>query len=45
MSTEIKEKKVIKRATIKKRRKNIFGMLKGKIFCDDAIFNLEMKIA
>ena len=47
MESVNKEKvtKVIKRATVKKRRKSIFGMLRGKIFCDDAIFNLEMKKA
>ena len=54
MSTivEAKVKEKIKKETIKKRKAArkpnnsldaIFGMLKGKIHCDDAIFNLEVK--
>ena len=39
------EKKEAKNTIVKKRRKSIFGMLKGKLFCDDAIFNLAMRPA
>ncbi|MCL2131088.1 MAG: hypothetical protein FWH36_01330 [Lentimicrobiaceae bacterium] len=48
MSTEIKEKvkKVEGKKAVKELNNSlaaIFGMLKGKIFCDDAVFNLGVR--
>jgi len=44
MEAEIKTRiKRGRRTDVKRRRKSIFGMLKGKIFCDDAIFNLGLR--
>ena len=40
------KKEVVKRKKTKTYNNSleaIFGMLKGKIFCDDAIFNLGVK--
>ena len=41
-----KAKRVKKKKTVKEYNNSlaaIYGMLKGKIFCDDAIFNLGVK--
>ena len=44
--TKSKEEKKVRRKKSVKEYNNsleaIFGCFKGKIFCDDAIFNLEM---
>ena len=41
-----KEKKTKKKKAVKELNNSLeglFGLLKGKIFCDDAIFNLGVK--
>ena len=54
MNTEVKEKakekikkeSVRRKKTVRKHNNSleaIFGMLEGKIFCDDAVFNLGVK--
>ena len=48
MSTEIvekpKAKRVDKKKSVKKKYhlKDFYGCFKGKIFCDDAVFNLGL---